>query len=78
MTDISLPLLGPLAWIDVILLVWFFLTALSVVYVAWDAYANNPDFSRCWRWRRASSFQPRTPILASARAMWAGPSCRLA
>lgn len=43
MTDLSLPIFGPLAWIDVILLVWFTLTALSVLYVAYDAIANNPE-----------------------------------
>ncbi len=29
--------------IDAVLLVWFTLTALSVAYVAWDAWANNPE-----------------------------------
>lgn len=43
MTDLSLPILGPLAWIDAILLVWFTLTAFSVIYIAWDAFTNNPE-----------------------------------
>lgn len=43
MTNLSLPLLGPLAWIDVILLVWFMLIALSVAYVAYDAFTKNPE-----------------------------------
>ncbi len=43
MTDLSAPILGPLAWIDVILLVWFTLTAFSVIYVAYDAFTNNPE-----------------------------------
>ncbi len=43
MTNLSLPLFGPLAWIDVILLVWFTLTAASVIYVAYDAITNNPE-----------------------------------
>jgi len=43
MTDLSLPILGPLAWIDVILLVWFALTTVSVVYVAYDAVTKNPE-----------------------------------
>lgn len=43
MTEWSLPIFGPLAWIDVVLLVWFTLTALSVVYVAWDAFTRNPE-----------------------------------
>ena len=29
--------------IDTVLIVWFTLTALSVAYVAWDAWANNPE-----------------------------------
>jgi hypothetical protein len=41
-TNITLPILGPLAWIDVILLGWFALTAGSVVYVAWDAFTTIP------------------------------------
>lgn len=43
MTDLSAPILGPLARIDVILLVWFTLTAFSVIYVAYDAFTNNPE-----------------------------------
>ena len=35
MSPFTLPVLGPLAWIDVVLLVWFALTVLSVAYVAW-------------------------------------------
>ncbi len=31
------------SWIDGALYVWFILTAISVVYVAWDAYHNNPE-----------------------------------
>ena len=51
MTQITLPLLGPLAWIDVILLGWFALTAGSVVYVAWDAFTNNPEMTVMkWGW----------------------------
>ena len=38
MTDLVLPPFGRLAWIDVVLLVWFALTAISLAYVAWDAY----------------------------------------
>ena len=51
MTDIALPILGPLAWIDVVLLGWFVLTALSVEYVALDAYTNNPEMTVMkWGW----------------------------
>src|SRR5215217_2220259 len=51
MTNLRLPILGPLAWIDVILLGWFALTMLSVIYVAWDAFANNPEMTVMkWGW----------------------------
>ncbi len=51
MTDFSLPGLGPLAWIDVILLGWFALTLLSVAYVAYDAYFHNPELTVMkWGW----------------------------
>ena len=43
MTNICLPVFGQLAWIDAILLVWFTLTAISVIYVAYDAFTNNPE-----------------------------------
>ena len=45
MTNITVPILGPLARVDVYLLVWFALTALSVLYVAWDAFTNNPEMT---------------------------------
>lgn len=35
--------------IDSVLIVWFILTALSVVYVAYDAYRNNPEL-KVMRW----------------------------
>ena len=51
MTDIHIGPFGPLAWIDIILLGWFVLTALSVAYVAWDAYRNNPELTVMkWGW----------------------------
>ncbi len=43
MTDIRLGPFGPFAWIDLIVLGWFALTALSVAYVAWDAVRHNPE-----------------------------------
>ncbi len=50
MTDLVLPILGPLAWIDVVLLGWFALTALSVGYVALDI-RKNPDLPVMkWGW----------------------------
>ena len=45
MSPYSFPVLGPLAWIDVVLLFWFMLTGLSAAYVAWDACANNPELT---------------------------------
>lgn len=50
MTDLALPGLGPLAWIDVVLIGWFALTALSVAYVAYDARANPELTVLKWGW----------------------------
>lgn len=51
MTDIRLGPFGPFPWIDLILLGWFALTALSLAYVAWDAYRNNPELTVMkWGW----------------------------
>ena len=51
MTDIRIGPFGPLAWVDVVLLVWFTLTAVSVAYVAWDAWRNNPELTVMkWGW----------------------------
>ena len=37
--------------IDTVLIVWFSLTALSVVYVAWDAFTKNPELTVMkWGW----------------------------
>ncbi|BAU15814.1 hypothetical protein LEP3755_63790 (plasmid) [Leptolyngbya sp. NIES-3755] len=37
--------------IDTVLLVWFSLTALSVLYVGWDAFTNNPELTVMkWGW----------------------------
>lgn len=39
------------AWLDNVLLVWFGLTAISVIYVAWDALTNNPELTVMkWGW----------------------------
>jgi len=38
-------------WIDATLVIWFVLTALSVLYVAWDAIRNNPELKVMkWGW----------------------------
>ena len=51
MTDVRIGPLGPFPWVDLILLAWFALTAASVVYVAWDAYRNNPELTVMkWGW----------------------------
>ena len=51
MTDIHLGPFGPFPWIDLVLLVWFTLTAVSVAYVAWDAWRNNPELTVMkWGW----------------------------
>jgi len=42
---------GVLFMIDNILYVWFILVGLSVIYVAWDAYTNNPEMTVMkWGW----------------------------
>lgn len=51
MTDLEAPVFGPLAWIDVVLLGWFALTLVSVAYVAYDAWRNNPELVVMkWGW----------------------------
>ena len=45
MTDIHIGPFGPFPWIDLILLGWSALVAMSVAYVAWDAYRNNPELT---------------------------------
>ncbi len=38
-------------WVDVALIVWFALVALSTAYVAWDAIRNNPEMTVMkWGW----------------------------
>lgn len=51
MSDIVFLGYGPLPWIDLMLLLWFALTALSVAYVAWDAFTKNPEMTVMkWGW----------------------------
>ena len=51
MSPFSLPFLGPLAWIDILLLVWFALALASAAYVGWDAFFNNPEMKVMkWGW----------------------------
>jgi len=48
-TDLSLPPFGRLAWVDVILVVWFAATVVSVAFVVFDAIRNNPEM-KVMRW----------------------------
>nr|MDQ3346531.1 DUF4396 domain-containing protein [Acidobacteriota bacterium] len=51
MTDITIAGLGRLAWIDVVLLVWFVLAGLSTAWVAWDVFRNTPEMTVLkWAW----------------------------
>jgi hypothetical protein len=52
MSPFSLPVLGRLPWIDVVLLGWFTLTLVSVIYVAWDNFVRkNPENTVIkWAW----------------------------
>ena len=51
MTDVVAPIVGPLAWIDVVALVWIVLTLGATAYVAWDAFTNNPELTVMkWGW----------------------------
>jgi hypothetical protein len=55
-----LPVLGPLAWIDLVLLGWFALTALSVAYVAHDVYFNTPGLTVMkWGWALVTLYMGR-------------------
>lgn len=57
MTELFLPPFGRLAWIDLILIGWFSLTALSVAYVGWDAYRNNPELKVMkWGWLLVTAY----------------------
>lgn len=49
MSPYSLPVLGPLAWIDIILLGWFVLAGLSVIWIAWDVFRHTPE-NRVIKW----------------------------
>jgi hypothetical protein len=51
MSPYSLPILGHLAWIDVVLLGWFSLVLVSVIYVANDAFMHLPEPTVIkWAW----------------------------
>jgi hypothetical protein len=50
MTEWSLPLFGPLAWIDVVVLAWLAMSAASVAYVAWDIRTTPEATVMKWGW----------------------------
>lgn len=51
MSPYEVPVFGALAWIDVVLLVWFALAGLSVLYIAWDVFTNTPENTVIkWAW----------------------------
>lgn len=51
MSPFTVPLIGPLAWIDAILLVWFTLTFVSAIYVAYDTFWRSPEMDVMkWGW----------------------------
>ena len=45
MTDLALPLLGRLAWIDIVVILWILSALASTAYVAWDAFTRNPELT---------------------------------
>ena len=51
MSPYSVPIFGPLAWIDVVLLAWFLLVAVSVAWIAWDVFTQTPENTVIkWAW----------------------------
>lgn len=51
MSNITILGWGPLPWNDVLMLVWLALTAVSVAYVTWDSFTNNPELKVMkWGW----------------------------
>ncbi|OJU20373.1 MAG: copper oxidase [Sphingomonas sp. 66-10] len=52
-------------WLDSVLVAWFVLTALSVAYVAWDAFTRNPELKVMkWGWLLVTLYGG--PIMAAA------------
>lgn len=55
----------PLPWLDPLLIAWFVLTALSVAYVAWDAFTRNPELKIMkWGWMLVTLYGG--PLFAAA------------
>ncbi|WP_240309399.1 MULTISPECIES: DUF4396 domain-containing protein [Sphingomonas] len=56
---------SPDSWLDPLLIGWFVLTALSVGYVAWDAFTRNPEMKVMkWGWLLVTLYGG--PIMAAA------------
>lgn len=56
---------SPAPWLDAVLIGWFVLTALSVAYVAWDAFTRNPELRVMkWGWLLVTLYGG--PIMAAA------------
>ena len=56
---------SPLPWLEPILAAWFALTAVSVVYVTWDAFTRNPELKVMkWGWILVTVYGG--PIMAAA------------
>jgi hypothetical protein len=56
---------SPVPWLDTVLVVWFALTALSVAYVAWNAFTRNPELKVMkWGWLLVTLYGG--PIMAAA------------
>jgi hypothetical protein len=50
-TDLIFPVFGPMAWIDVVVLIWILLAVASTAYVAQDAFTQNPELTVMkWGW----------------------------
>src|SRR6266536_225416 len=89
-TEWTVPVLGPLAWIDAVLLGWFALTVVSVAYVAYDAWHNNPELTVLkWGWALLTLYLDPVGLAAGSphggrgqgvrpgdRGDPGGPSCR--
>jgi hypothetical protein len=56
---------SPYPWLDQLLVGWFVLTALSAIYVAFDAFARNPELKVMkWGWLLVTLYGG--PIMAAA------------
>ncbi len=54
-----------ISWLDPVLAIWFGLTALSVIYVAWDAFTRNSELKVMrWGWLLVTLYGG--PVMAAA------------